>query len=318
MNVLVIGAGGTMGRGIAVANLIAGNTVFANDTVVPEMNLRDIIMSICQKATDKGKMDVALFKAAKIGKTLQVIPDLSRAGECDFVIESAFEDLELKKRIFAELDALCGSGTVLCTNSSVLEVTKIAALCQNPEMVVGAHFFNPAHIMVGLEIIPGVHTSRDTLLKVIGLGAEMGKDIQLIWEDLAVSTILIYGLINQAAFLATKGPHPATDVFTMDRICQNDLGHRMGPLMTADLIGIDVILKIAKAVVDRFGLQFSPAAIFQTLAKAKMLGAKSGTGFYIWKGGRVEMDGKKPVMNPDLYVLAGTTAHPLSKLLEAM
>jgi 3-hydroxybutyryl-CoA dehydrogenase len=200
----------------------------------------------------------------------------------DLVIEAIIENIELKKKIFKELDSICPENVILATNTSALSITEIAAATSRPDKVAGMHFFNPVPAMKLVEIIPGVETSPATISTVVDVCNKISKDPVPIKESpgFIVNRILI-PYINEAAILYQEGVASAEEI---DKAMKLGANMPMGPLALADLIGIDVCLMIMEYFLNEFGdSKYRPALSLKQKLRAGHLGRKSGKGFFDYK-----------------------------------
>jgi 3-hydroxyacyl-CoA dehydrogenase len=279
----VIGAG-TMGAQIAQAISYSGLPVILKD-VKPDSIERGLgtVRKIYQGRVDKGKM-TAHEMEQKMALVSGAV-DYSGFGDVDLVIEAVFEDLSIKRRVFAELEAACPENAILATNSSSLSISAIAAGRKRPEKVVGIHFFNPAHVMKLVEVIPGLATSSETVDDAVAF-AESLRKIPVRVQECAGFLVnrLLMPYLNEAAVALQEIGTPETAVDEAKRVdaALVALGLPMGPFALTDMIGLDVAAKVADVLYDSFGPRMQPAAILGAMVKAGRLGAKSGAGFFTY------------------------------------
>ena len=275
----VIGAG-TMGAQIAQVITYSGLPVLLKD-VNPEMVESGLktIRKIYQARVEKGKMSAkdAEQKMALVSGTT----DYEDFGDVDIVIEAAFEDINVKKDIFRDLDRVCPEGSILATNTSSLSISALASTTRRPQKVVGLHFFNPAHVMKLVEVVPGLETAAETVDDVVAFSESLRK-IPVKVQECAGFLVnrLLMPYLNEAAFLLQEGQHQAQKI-------DEDLvsfGMPMGPFTLLDMIGIDVAERVAVILNDAFGPRMQSAEILSYLVKEKRLGNKSGAGFYVYSG----------------------------------
>ncbi len=276
----VIGCG-TMGNGIVIVCAQSGYQV-----VVSEINDQLLnkglasINSFLTKSVEKGKLsqpdrDSTL---ARIKGTTNT-QDFS---DCDLVIEAAVENMDLKKKIFAELDKICPKHTILASNTSCLSIIDIAMATSRPDKVLGLHFMNPVPIMKLLEIVRTIATSDETLDTGRTFGASLGKTVVLAKDTpgFIVNFLLMPFLLNTMRML-DAGVASREDIDTAINL---GLGHPMGPLTLADLIGLDTILFVVSAIYEELkDPQYAPPPLLRKMVTAGWLGRKTGKGFYEYK-----------------------------------
>lgn len=276
--VAVIGAG-LMGSGIAQVAARAGWDVTLRD--VDEAAVRrgvDAIRTSLERFASKGQLT-----AEEVADTLDRITptvDLGAAADADIVVEAVFEQLDVKQAVFRELDGICKADAVLATNTSAIPVTQIAVATSRPEAVVGTHFFSPVPMMKLCELVRGYKTSDETLATARAFAEEIGKTCIVVNRDIAgfVTTRLIAALVVEAVKLVESGVVTPED---LDIACQLGFGHKMGPLATTDLTGVDVLLHATRNIyTDTADEKFFPPELMQRMVAAGDLGRKSGQGFY--------------------------------------
>jgi len=276
--VAVIGAG-LMGSGIAQVAAQAGWEVTLRD--VDEATVRrglGGIRSSLEKFANKGAIRSEDVESALTRITPTT--DLDAVADADIVVEAVFEQLDVKHEVFRELDRRCKADTVLATNTSAIPVTQIAAVTSRPESVVGTHFFSPVPMMKLCELVRGFKTSDETLARARAFAEEIGKTCIVVNRDIAgfVTTRLIAALVVEAVRLVESGVVTPED---LDVACQLGFGHKMGPLATTDLTGVDVLLHAARNIyTDTADEKFFPPELLQRMVSAGDLGRKTGRGFY--------------------------------------
>lgn len=278
--VVVIGAG-TMGHGIAHVAALAGldTTLVDVDSVALERGLAAIRRNL-ETGVEKGKVSTTHRDAALA--RLRGSLDLNAAlREASVVIEAVPENLELKKRMFADVDRDVPENALLGTNTSSLPVSEIAAVTQHPERVVGLHFFNPVHVMDLLEVVRGQATSDAMVARALELGRRLGKECILVKDTPGFATSrlgLALGL--EAMRMLEDGVASAEDI---DKAMTLGYRHPVGPLRLTDLVGLDVRLAIAEHLWKTLGQDsFRPPQILRDMVASGKLGKKSGEGFYTW------------------------------------
>ena len=200
-------------------------------------------------------------------------------GEADFVVENATEKWEVKKEIYPRLDAICPDRAVFAANTSCIPITRIGSLTRRPDRVLGMHFMNPVPLKPMVEAIRGYHTSEETIAVARQLLAQMGKDCILVNDSPGfVSNRVLMLTINEAVFLVQDG---VATVEQVDQLFKTCFGHKMGPLETGDLIGLDTILYSIEVLYESFNdSKYRPCPLLKKMVDAGLLGRKSGKGFY--------------------------------------
>ncbi len=274
----VVGAG-LMGSGIAQVAAQAGWQVVLRDITDEALARgRAAIESSYRRFAAKGQLseDDVEASLARIQTTTQ----LEAAAEADFVVEAVFESPDLKREVFEALDKLCRDDAVLASNTSAIPITQLAAATGRPESVVGTHFFSPVPMMPLCELVRGHRTSDATVATAREFAQEVGKTCIVVNRDVAgfVTTRLIVALSVEAAKLVESGVASAEDV---DIACRLGFGHRMGPLQTMDLTGIDILVNAARNIyADTADAKFFPPESLLRMVAAGDLGRKSGRGYY--------------------------------------
>lgn len=279
-NVGVIGAG-VMGRGMA-QNLA-------------QTNHRTVLVDISEEILDSAKQEIAqnlrfqgLFnKEAAVGNPDEIMGRIEFTTDCDpletadFVIENVIEKWEVKKDVYEKIDAVCPEHCVFAANTSAISITRIGSATKRPSQVVGMHFMNPVPMKKMVEVIRGYHTSEETIEISKELLAAMGKECVIVEDSPGfVSNRVLMLTVNEAIFLVHDGVAPAEDV---DRIFKSCFGHKMGPIETADLIGLDTILYSLEVLYESFNdSKYRPCPLLKKLVDAGLHGRKSGEGFYTY------------------------------------
>jgi 3-hydroxybutyryl-CoA dehydrogenase len=273
----VIGAG-TMGNGIAQVAAMAGLQVTMIDVSDEAVQRGQAALArSLERLVKKGTLAETDRQAALArvrGSTAYA--DLAGAG---LVIEAATENLELKLRILREADRLADAGAVIATNTSSISITQLAAVLQQPERLIGTHFFNPVPMMALLEIIRGLQTSDETHARAMAFAQRVGKTPITVRNSpgFVVNRILC-PMINEAIFVLQEGLATAEDIDTGMKLGCN---HPIGPLALADMIGLDTMLAVMRVFHDGFGdPKYRPAPLLVDMVAAGRLGRKTGRGFY--------------------------------------
>ena len=287
-NVAVIGAG-TMGNGIA-------HTFAQNDYKVQ-------LIDVSRASLDRGLATIARnldrmvakekISEADKAKTLNNITtftDLKTGVEyASLVVEAATENLELKLKIFRDLEAFCPDDTIMASNTSSISITEIAAVTTRPDMVIGMHFMNPVPVMKLVEIIKGYSTSDQTYNTVAEISKKLGK-IPVKVNDYPgfVANRILMPMINEAIETLYNG---VAGVKEIDTVMMLGMAHPMGPLALADLIGLDVCLSILNVMYDGFkNPKYAPCPLLVNMVMAGKLGVKSAEGFYDYSNNRKAVD----------------------------
>ncbi|PBC77766.1 3-hydroxyacyl-CoA dehydrogenase [Streptomyces sp. TLI_235] len=276
--IAVIGAG-LMGAGIAQVSAQAGHPVVLRD--VTEAALQrglDGIRSSYEKFVGKGRMTAEEAQAA-LGR-ITTTTDLGAVADADIIVEAVFEQLDVKEGVFRELDKIAKEGAVLASNTSAIPITRIAAATSRPESVVGVHFFSPVPLMRLVELVRGYKTSDATLAAARAFAEGVGKEVVVVNRDVAgfITTRLITALVVEAARLYESGVATAEDI---DTACRLGFGHPMGPLQTADLTGVDILVNAARNIyAETQDEKFAAPEVMARMVTAGDLGRKTGRGFY--------------------------------------
>jgi len=273
----VLGAG-TMGNGIAHVFARRGYRVVLCD--VDQKFLVRALSTIdknLEREAAKGKIS-AEDKAAALGR-IEPVTDRARLGVCDFVVEAATEKFEIKADLFRDLDQRCRPEIVLASNTSSISITKLAALTNRPEKVIGMHFFNPVPVMKLVEVIRGLATTEETFETVRALALKLEKaPVEVNDAPGFVSNRVLMPLLNEAMYAVMEGvatPEAVDEVFKLG------MAHPMGPLTLADFIGLDVCLDIMRVLQGGLGdPKYRPCPLLIKMVDAGWLGKKSGRGFY--------------------------------------
>lgn len=279
-NVLVIGAG-QMGGGIAQVFAMSGYDVYLHDLKAEFVNKGiGVIQKNLSRQVEKGR----LTQEEQQQIVNRIIPstDLQNAAKVDLVIEAAVENMEIKTKLFQELDRIAQPHTILATNTSALPITEIAAVTSRPKQVIGMHFMNPVPVMKLVEIIRGLATSDEVYQTI----EEMAKSLNKIPVEVNdfpgfVSNRILLPMINEAIYTLYEG---VASKEAIDEVMKLGMNHPMGPLTLADFIGLDTCLYIMETLYEGFGdSKYRPCPLLRKYVKAGWLGKKSGRGFYMYE-----------------------------------
>ncbi len=273
----VVGAG-TMGNGISQALAASGFEVVMTDVAQAQID-RGLaaISGGCDRLVKREKMTAA-DKAAALGR-IRTSTELSALRDCDLLIEAATENLELKLKLFRQLDELLPEHAVLASNTSSISITRLAAVTKRADRVVGMHFFNPVAMMALVELIRGLQTSDPSYAAVEALARRIGKSPVSVRNSpgFVVNRVLC-PMINEAIFALGEGLASAREI---DEAMKLGANHPMGPLALADLIGLDVELAVMQVLYEGFkDPKYRPAPLLVEMVEAGYLGRKSGRGFH--------------------------------------
>jgi 3-hydroxybutyryl-CoA dehydrogenase len=273
----VVGAG-TMGNGITQAFAVAGFDVV----------MIDVADAALQRglATVSGSLDRLIKKEKMTAEEKSVAlarittsTEVAAVADCDLVIEAATENLELKLRIFAQLDAAAKPDAIIASNTSSISITKLAAATGRADRVIGMHFFNPVPMMALVELIRGLQTSDDTFAAVEAVSKAVGKTpVQVRNSPGFVVNRMLCPMINEAIFALGEGLATAAEI---DEAMKLGCNHPIGPLALCDMIGLDVELAVMQVLFEGFkDPKYRPAPLLVEMVEAGYLGRKSGKGFF--------------------------------------
>lgn len=275
--VMVIGAG-QMGAGIAQVCAQSGFQVLLND--VNEEAL-DKGMKNIEKLLSRAVEKERISETDKTDTINRLTPssEIKDAGSCDLIIEAIVENMDVKTKVFSNLDALAPKHAILASNTSSLPITEIAAATKRPEQVIGMHFMNPVPVMKLVEIIRGIQTGDETYKAIEDMTKKLSKTPVEVNDapGFAANRILM-PMINEAIFTLQEGVASVEDIDTVMKLGMN---HPMGPLTLADFIGLDTCLYIMEVLYEGFAdSKYRPSPLLRKYVKAGWLGKKSGRGFY--------------------------------------
>ena len=275
--VTVLGAG-TMGHGIAHGTIAVGYQTRLFDVSDAQLaKARTHIETILKKSVELGKFAAGDVDAAMA--RLVTTSDVKAALEgTDFIIEAAPEKVDLKVKLFADIDAYAPPAAVVASNTSALSITEIAATLKSPSRVGGMHFFNPVHKMKLIEIVRALESSEATLETIEAVSRKMGKETVLVREAPGFITTRVNASIgNEAFYMLMEGVASARDI---DKALKLGLNHPMGPFELVDLVGLDTRLSILEYLHKSMGEKYRPCPLLAQYVKAGRLGKKVGRGVY--------------------------------------
>jgi 3-hydroxybutyryl-CoA dehydrogenase len=284
MNIQVVGVVGAGVMGIGVSQNLAQTGY--------QVILVDISEAILESAEQEIKKNIrfqTLFnQEKKVGSPDDILKKITFStnykllDSADFVVENVTEKWDIKKEVYAQLDAICPERTVFAANTSAIPITRIASATKRPKNVIGMHFMNPVPMKSMVEVIRGYHTSEATIEIAKSFLAQMGKECIIVNDSPGfVSNRVLMLTINEAIFLLQERVASASDV---DKIFKTCFGHKMGPLETADLIGLDTILLSIEVLYESFkDSKYRPCPLLKQMVEAGLYGQKSKQGFYVYQ-----------------------------------
>ena len=286
-NISVIGAG-TMGNGIAHVFAQNGFKVSIVDVSLTQLDRaianisKNFDRQIAKGTTTEEQKKIALANISIFSKINDGVKD------ADLVVEAATENIELKLKIFEEVDKFAPKQAILASNTSSISITKIANATGRADKVIGMHFMNPVPVMKLVEVINGYSTSKEVTDRIVELSKQLGKTPCVVndYPGFIANRILL-PMINEAIYSLYEG---VAGVEEIDTVMKLGMAHPMGPLQLADFIGLDVCLSILNVLHDGFGNpKYSPCPLLANMVTAGKLGYKSGEGFYVYSAGSKDL-----------------------------
>ncbi len=281
--VFVVGAG-LMGGGITQVAAAAGYQVTMRDIAQEPLDksMKEIERSL-GKFVSKEKLSED--QAKKAIANIKTTTEMADAADADLVVEAVFEKIDLKQDVFKQLDEICKPDCVLATNTSAISITSIASVTKRPEKVVGTHFFSPVPMMKLCELIYGLQTADETMAAAEEFAQAIGKETVIVRKDVAgfIANRVGLAMSGVAIDLLAAGVATPEDI---DKTMKLGFAHRMGPLETSDLTGIDVLMNAMRAIYNETqDERYVPPELMQRMVAAGLLGRKTGKGWYDYSTG---------------------------------
>lgn len=292
--IFIIGSG-LMGSGIAQTAIQSGFTVILNDTNERALqNAQAGIKKRLRSSAEKGRItpeeEGACLQRLTLSETL--LP----SSDCDLVLEAIYENIEAKKALYQQLEALCSPDMIIASNTSSISLTELACGMEHPERLIGMHFFSPVPVMKLLEIIPGLNTLDQVVETAKSIGLQMGKTV-IISKDMPgfIVNRLLSPMLNEAVQILDEGIGTVLDI---DAGMKLGCNHPMGPFELIDMTGLDIILAIMEGLFSELGdPKYRPAPFLKKMVRSGCLGRKTGAGFYLY-----DESGKMLQVNPVLLL----------------
>jgi 3-hydroxybutyryl-CoA dehydrogenase len=286
-NITVIGAG-TMGNGIAHVFAQSGFKVSLVDVNTTQLDkAKATITKNLDRQISKGSLTEEQ-KQTTLSNITSYNDIAAGTKDAELIIEAASENIDLKLKIFKQLDELAPANAILATNTSSISITKIASVTNRPQLAIGMHFMNPVPVMKLVEIINGYATKKEITETIVALSKQLGKTPCVVNDYPGfIANRILMPMINEAIYSLYEG---IAGVEEIDTIMKLGMAHPMGPLQLADFIGLDVCLSILKVLHDGFGNpKYAPSPLLVNMVAAGKLGIKSGEGFYTYAAGSKEL-----------------------------
>ncbi|MTD15352.1 3-hydroxybutyryl-CoA dehydrogenase [Nakamurella sp. YIM 132087] len=279
MTVIGVVGAGVMGVGVAQNLAATGHSVVMVD--VSEDILGNALATVERNCRMSRLLGGPAIDAAEVMDRISTSIGPGGLTDVDIVIESTTENWDVKQQVYREMDEICPPDTVFVVNTSAIPITRVAGITSRPEQVIGVHFMNPVPAKSAVELIPGVHTSPRTIARTTALLKAMGKKPIPVKDSCGfVSNRVLMLTVNEAAFLVHEG---VADAATVDEVFRECFGHPMGPLETADLIGVDTILYSVEVLYEHYAdSKYRPCPLLKQMTDAGLHGRKAGRGFYAY------------------------------------
>jgi 3-hydroxybutyryl-CoA dehydrogenase len=279
MTVIGVVGAGVMGVGVAQNLAQTGHDVVLVDK--DEQILQQALANIERNSRMSRLMGGPALDTDAILARITTAVGADALAKAEIVIENVTENWDIKREVYEALDAACGPDTVFVVNTSAIPITKVGAVTGRPDKVIGVHFMNPVPAKPAVELIPGFHTTPDTIERTRNLLAAMGKRAVDVKDSCGfISNRVLMLTVNEAAYLVHEGVATAESVDEVFRSC---FGHPMGPLETADLIGVDTILYSVEVLYEHYAdSKYRPCPLLKQMTDAGLHGRKSGRGFFTY------------------------------------
>ena len=277
METIAVVGSGTMGSQIGLVFLGGGLSTVLYDVSQERIDWGiENIRKLLDRRVQKGKLEKSEIEGMM--SRLSTTTSINELNNVDLVVEAVFEDINIKKKVFKELDIACAESAILATNTSTLSVSEISAATNRPDRCIGTHFLIPAALTPLVEISRGLDTSAETHVAVVEVLKKCGKETVTVEDSPAFIINRLYiPLLNEAFYCLQEGIASAEEI---DRACVRGLGFPLGPLAASDASGLDIVLDCVDSLQEQLGDKYRPAPLLRKLVKAGHLGKKSGRGVY--------------------------------------